>query len=182
VVFALMLRSEQAAHRFGLLAGRVASRLLRLVRRPPVAGWELATVKFRARTLDLVEHRWIAITVTSLVSHLSLYLVLLVTLRDVGVSDAEVGWAEILAVFAFARLATAIPLTPGGLGFVEGVLTIGLVAAGGDRDQVAAGVLVYRALTWALPILVGVGCYVWWRRQSWPASQDAPSAAKAKRP
>jgi putative heme transporter len=73
-------------------------------------------------------------------------------------------------------------LTPGGLGFVEGVLTIGLVAAGGDRDEVAAAVVVYRALTWALPILVGVGCYVWWRRQSWPASQDAQSVAKATRP
>jgi len=44
----------------------------------------LATVKFRARTIALVEHRWIAITMTQLVSHLSLYLVLLVTLRDVG--------------------------------------------------------------------------------------------------
>jgi uncharacterized protein (TIRG00374 family) len=182
VVFALMLRSEEAARRFGLLAGRVASRLLRLVGRRPVAGWELATVKFRARTIDLVEHRWVAITATSLVSHLSLYLVLLVALRDVGVSDAEVGWAEILAVFAFARLATAIPLTPGGIGFVEGVLFTGLVAAGGDRSQVAAAVLIYRALTWALPILVGVGCYVWWRRQSWPASQDVQSAAQARRP
>jgi uncharacterized membrane protein YbhN (UPF0104 family) len=46
--------------------------------------------------------------------------VLLVALRDVGVSDAEVSWAQVLAVFAFARLATAIPLTPGGIGFVEG--------------------------------------------------------------
>jgi putative heme transporter len=125
VVFALLLRSEEQARRFGLLAGRVASRLLGLVRRPPVAGWELATVKFRARTIDLVEGRWVAITVTSLVSHLSLYLVLLVALRDVGVSDAEVGWAEVLAVFAFARLATAIPLTPGGLGFVEGCCSLG---------------------------------------------------------
>ena len=43
VVFALMLRSEDQARRFGLLAGRVASRVLRLVRRPPVPGWELAT-------------------------------------------------------------------------------------------------------------------------------------------
>jgi uncharacterized protein (TIRG00374 family) len=120
VVFALLLRSEEQARRFGLLAGRIASRLLRLVRRPPVAGWELATVKFRARTIGLVEHRWVAITVTSLVSHLSLYLVLLVALRDVGVSDAEVSWAQVLAVFAFARLATAIPLTPGGSGSWRG--------------------------------------------------------------
>jgi putative heme transporter len=64
VVFALMLRSEEVARRFGLLAGRVATRLLRLLRRPPVAGWELATVKFRTRTVGLVQRRWIAITVT----------------------------------------------------------------------------------------------------------------------
>jgi uncharacterized protein (TIRG00374 family) len=166
VVLALILRSEEMARRFGILAGRVASRLLGLIRRPPVHGWELATVKFRTRTLDLVEHRWVAITVTSLVSHLSLYLVLLVALRDVGVSNAEVGWAEVLAAFAFARLATAIPLTPGGVGFVEAVLITTLSAAGGDREQVVAAVLVYRALTWALPILVGVVCYLWWRRSS----------------
>jgi putative heme transporter len=183
VVFALMLRSEEQARRFGLLAGRVASRLLRLVRRPPVHGWELATVKFRARTLDLVEHGWVPITVATLVSHLSLYLVLLVTLRAVGVSDAEVGWAEVLAVFAFARLATAIPITPGGAGLVEAVLIAGLVTAGGDREQVTAAVLVYRALTWALPILVGIVCYLWWRRQSLVASpEDAKRPAGVESP
>jgi uncharacterized membrane protein YbhN (UPF0104 family) len=74
-------------------------------------------------------------------------------------------------------------LTPGGLGFVEGVLTIGLVAAGGDRDQVAAAVLIYRALTWALPILVGIACYLWWRRRVWTTpAQDAQRAADARRP
>jgi uncharacterized protein (TIRG00374 family) len=178
VVFALMLRSEEVAHRFGLLAGRVASRLLRLLRRPPVAGWELATVKFRTRTVGLVQRRWVAITVASLVSHLSLYLVLLVTLRHVGVSDAEVSWAEVLAVFAFARLATAIPLTPGGAGFVEAVLIGGLVAAGGAKPQVVAAVLVYRALTWLLPIPVGIGSYLWWRRRSFVApGKQAPTPA-----
>jgi uncharacterized protein (TIRG00374 family) len=80
-------------------------------------------------------------------------------------------------VFAFARLATAIPITPGGAGLVEAVLIGGLVAAGGDREQVTAAVLVYRALTWGVPILVGVVCYLWWRRQSMVAS-----AAEAKRP
>jgi uncharacterized membrane protein YbhN (UPF0104 family) len=183
VVFALMLRSEEVARRFGLLAGRVASRLLRLVGRPPVAGWELATVKFRGRTIDLVEHRWLAITATSLVSHLSLYLVLLAALRDVGVGNAEVGWAEVLAVFAFARLATAIPFTPGGAGLVEAVLIGGLVAAGGAKPQVVAAVLIYRALTWLLPIPVGIGCYLWWRRRSFAApATPAPSAVGAGQP
>jgi uncharacterized membrane protein YbhN (UPF0104 family)/membrane-associated phospholipid phosphatase len=166
VVFALLLRSQQLARRFGLLAGRVASRLLGLVGRPPVQGWELATVRFRARTLELLEHGWVPITAATLVSHLSLYVVLLACLRAVGVSDAEVSWAQVLVAFAFARLATAIPITPGGAGVVELVLIGGLTAAGGDREQVTAAVLVYRALTWALPILVGVGCYLWWRRTS----------------
>jgi putative heme transporter len=166
VVFALMLRSEEGARRFGLLAGQLASPVLRLLRRPPAAGWELATVKFRNRTLDLLEHGWVAITVTSLVSHVSLYLVLLLALRHVGVSNAEVSWAEVLAVFAFARLITAIPITPGGAGLVEGALIAGLIGAGGDKAEVAAAVLIYRALTWALPILVGIACYLWWRRSS----------------
>jgi putative heme transporter len=48
---------------------------------------------------------------------------------------------------------------------------------------VAAAVVVYRALTWALPILVGIGCYLWWRRRSWTTSpQDAQRATGARRP
>jgi putative heme transporter len=71
---------------------------------------------------------------------------------------------------------------------VEGVLFTGLVGAGGDPAQVAAAVLVYRALTWALPILVGIGCYSWWRRRTWtatpqdtrhPAREAAPSPGEA---
>jgi uncharacterized membrane protein YbhN (UPF0104 family)/membrane-associated phospholipid phosphatase len=191
VVFALLLRSEELARRFGLLAGRVASRMLRLVGRPPVTGWELATVKFRTRALELLEHGWVPITAATLVSHLSLYVVLLVCLRAVGVSNAEVSWAQVLVVFAFARLATAIPVTPGGAGVVELVLIGGLTAAGGDREQVTAAVLVYRALTWGLPILVGIGCYLWWRRTSLqpepatPGSQhtaDPATAAATDRP
>jgi uncharacterized protein (TIRG00374 family) len=163
-VFALLLRSQELARRFGLWAGRVASWSLGLVGRPSVVGWELATAKFRARTLALLHGRWVPITVATLVSHLSLYLVLLVSLRQVGVSDAEVAWVQVLAVFAFARLATAVPFTPGGAGVVEVVLIAGLVAASGDREQVTAAVLIYRALTWALPIVLGVGCWLWWHQ------------------
>jgi len=180
VVFAAMLRSERNAERLGLLAGRVVSRALRLIRRPPVRGWEIATTRFRARTIGLVEHRWIAITAASLVSHLSLYLVLLLTLRHVGVSNDTISWVEVLAVFAFARLATAVPFTPGGLGVVEAVLITGLTAAGGDKEQVTAAVLVYRALTWFLPIPVGVGTYLWWRATTIRTEDETAEAAGEK--
>jgi uncharacterized protein (TIRG00374 family) len=182
VIFALMLRSERMAEKVGIIAGRVASRLLALIRRPPVHGWEIATVKFRNRTIDLLEHRWLPITAATLVSHLSLYLVLLVCLWDVGVSNAEVNWAEVLAVFAFARLATAIPITPGGAGVVEAVLITGLTAAGGYKPEVVAAVLVYRALTWGLPILVGIFCLLWWRKQSLTTSTEEASSTEAARP
>jgi uncharacterized membrane protein YbhN (UPF0104 family) len=168
VVFALMLQSEAGARRFGEVAGAAASALLRLIRRPPVHGWELATVKFRARTIRLLRARWYWLTLATIVSHLSLYLVLLMSLRAVGVSNSDVGWAEVLAVFSFARLITAIPLTPGGLGIVELALITGLSAAGGNRAEVTAAVLVFRALTYVLPIPLGLATYIFWRRnKSW---------------
>lgn len=66
--------------------------------------------------------------------------------------------------FDFVRLLSAIPITPGGLGVIELGLIAGLVTAGGERPEVAAAVLVYRALTYLLPVPVGVVCYVIWRR------------------
>ncbi|MDQ1646161.1 MAG: putative heme transporter [Cryptosporangiaceae bacterium] len=167
-LFAMILHSEATARRIGLGAGRVASGLMRLFRRPPVSGWELATVKFRDRTVLLLRARWLWITATTLVSHLSLFLVLLLALRFVGVPESDVSWADVLVVFSFARLLTAIPLTPGGLGVVEVALITGLAASGGDRAQVAAAVLIFRALTYVLPIPLGLGTYLFWRRNhSW---------------
>jgi uncharacterized protein (TIRG00374 family) len=164
VLFALMLRSEEVARRIGLVSERVASVFLRLLHRPPATGWEIATTRFRSKTIGLLHTRWVALTAATVVSHLSLYLVLLVSLRHVGVSEKEVGWAEVLAVFAFVRLLSAVPLTPGGLGVVELALTAGLVSAGGDRAGVVAGILVYRGLTYLLPIPIGALTYLAWRR------------------
>jgi len=175
LVFALLLRSDDTARRLGLAAARVATALRRPFGRRPVEGWEKATVKFRSRTVTLLRARWHWITASTLVSHVSLYLVLLLALRHVGVSNTAVSWVEVLAVFAFARLLTAIPFTPGGLGVVEVALIAGLSAAGGARAEVAAAVLVFRALTYVLPIPLGVATYVFWRRnRSW---RRAPGAA-----
>lgn len=168
VVFALMLRTDEGARKVGLTLGRFVSRIRGVFGRSPVEGWELATTKFRNRTITLLRARWYWLTLATLVSHLSLWFVLLLALRHVGVSEQDVGWAEVLAVFSFARLLTAIPFTPGGLGVVEIALITGLSAAGGPRAEVAAAVLVFRLLTYLLPIPIGLGTYVFWRRNhSW---------------
>jgi uncharacterized membrane protein YbhN (UPF0104 family) len=65
---------------------------------------------------------------------------------------------------------------------VEAVLITGLAAAGGDKAQVVAAVLVYRALTWGLPVLVGVVCLLWWRRKTLTSSAEEASSTGAARP
>ncbi len=180
VVFALILRSEAFAAKVGIVTGRWASALRRLFGRGPVEGWDLAVVKFRSRIVGLVRQRWVALTLSTILSHAALYAVLIVALRVMGVSDAEVGWAQVLAVFAFARLLTAIPLTPGGVGVVELALIAGLTRAGGDDAQVVAAVLLYRLLTYVLPILLGALTYIYWRRnRSWRDSAPPLEAAMA---
>jgi uncharacterized protein (TIRG00374 family) len=168
VCLTALLRSEASARRLGVTSAAVANRLLRIVKRPPVHGWELATMKFRSRTELLVHARWMRITATTLVSHLSLFLVLLLCLRFAEVTSAQVNWIEALAVFAFARLITAVPITPGGLGIVEVALITGLAAAGGARADVAAAVLMFRGLTYVLPIPLGLATYLFYKRnRSW---------------
>jgi uncharacterized protein (TIRG00374 family) len=181
VLFALALRTEAAAARIGVVASRVAAMPMRLFRRQAPMGWEVALTRFREKTIGLLRTRWWSISLATIVGHLSLYLVLLVALRNIGVSEDEVGWAEVLAVFSFTRLLTAIPLTPGGLGVVELALTSGLVAAGGNREEVVAAVLIYRFLTYVLPIPLGVLSYAFWRRnKSWRRDpQPAPPAVLA---
>jgi uncharacterized protein (TIRG00374 family) len=167
-LFAVMLRSEPGARRVGRLIDRLIAPLRRLVRRPSRESMDEAMLDFRTRTIGVLRDSWLRLSVGTIVSHLSLYAVLLVTLRHVGVSEREVGWAEVLAAFAFVRLVSAFPLTPGGLGVVELALTAALVAAGGDEEQVVAAVLVYRFLTYVLPIPLGAVCYlIWQRNRSW---------------
>jgi uncharacterized membrane protein YbhN (UPF0104 family) len=168
VLLWLVLRSRESAARVGRGLARVVSALLVALHRSPVTGWDLATTKFRDRTVLLLRARWHWLTLTTLVSHLSLFLLLLLSLRFCGVTSGQVGWTEALAVFALARLLTAIPFTPGGVGIIEFALIAGLAAAGGDHAGVTAAVLVFRVLSYVLPIPLGVLTYVFWQRnRSW---------------
>ena len=167
-LFAGMLSSDRLADRIGTWLGRVATVIRRWVRRPPVANLGARAVEFRHQTIGLLTSRGWYATAATVVSHVTLFLVLLVALRQVGVSEDEVSWAQVLAAFAFGRLLTAVPITPGGLGVIElgyvAALSVGVDAI--TRAQIVAAVLVFRALTYLPPILIGAACYVFWRRRS----------------
>jgi len=173
--FGLMLRSEKAAKAVGTRLGSVVNRLRALLRKEPIDDWGERAARFRDDTTGLLRRRWVQLTITSLISHTSLYLVLLVALRNVGVSQDELSWIAVLAAFAFVRLVSALPVTPGGVGVVElgyaAVMTIGMDDA--TSAQVVAAILLFRAITYALPIPIGATSYLVWRgNHSWRMSEQ----------
>ena len=66
---------------------------------------------------------------------------------------------DLLVAFGLANVLAAIPITPGGLGVVEAVLTSTLVGFGLDRGTAAIGVVTYRLAAFWLPIPLGALAY-----------------------
>jgi len=135
-------------------------------------GWPARLDRLRVDTVGLLRDRGLALTVATVVGHANLYLLLVVCLRAVGVERSVLGLAPILAAFAFGRLVTALPLTPGGLGVLE-VGLVGALSAAGDAPDgpVVAAVLIFRFCSFALPLPLGVAGWLWWsgKRDAQPA-------------
>jgi len=160
----LLLHSEAVTFRAGQAAQRITAVACRLARRTPPPGVGISVADFRDRVRGLVGARGWRITAATAASNVLLWLVLLACLRGSGLTQAQVSWQASLAAFAFIRLLTVLPITPGGVGITELGL-VGLLAAGGSHRigiQVTAAVLLYRAVTYLPPILLGAGaCLVW---------------------
>ena len=173
-----VLRSEDFARRAGERAERWSARPLRWLKKPPLEDLGERVVEFRRESIGLLRSRWGLLTFGAYLSELSVYLVLLVSVRVVGVSEDQVSWSLVLASFALVRILQSVPITPGGIGIVELGLTGALVAAGGDNASVVAGVLVYRACTWLPPLVLGPFFYGGWRLWLKRQGLDEPSAAE----
>jgi hypothetical protein len=63
------------------------------------------------------------------------------------VVGSPVPWRGMLLSYGAAQLASNLPITPGGLGVVEGSLTIALVYYGGLEASTVAAVLLYRLIS-----------------------------------
>jgi uncharacterized protein (TIRG00374 family) len=138
--------------------------MYRVLRRRRVVAWGgEALARFRARALHLLRQRWHVLTITTLVGHLTVFLVLIVCLRAVGVTSSEVSWIEAFAAWSLVRILGALPLTPGGLGFVELGLTGALVAFGAPNADAVAATLLYRALTVFPTLALGMLAAATWR-------------------
>ncbi|WP_298207487.1 YbhN family protein [Ferrimicrobium sp.] len=72
---------------------------------------------------------------------------------------AHVGLVGVTAAYVLGALAANLPITPGGLGVVEGSITVALVAFGGAPSSMLAAVLLYRVVSYWLWIPIGWGSY-----------------------
>lgn len=92
-----------------------------------------------------------------------------------------VPWKGLLLAYGAGQLAANLPITPGGLGVVEGSLTIAIVAYGGAAPATVAAVLLYRVLSFWLPLPFGWGAWAWlaWigRRRPVPVSAASGGAS-----
>lgn len=163
VGFALGLWRERLARTFGDLAARYVSRVLRVVRRGPVRWSGEGFVAFRAQALDLLRHRWHVITLSTLLGHLTVFALLVVCLRTVGVTGSEISFVEAFAAWALVRILGALPLTPAGVGVVEIGLTGALVAFGAPNAEAVTATLLYRGLTVLPTLALGLAAAATWR-------------------
>jgi putative heme transporter len=163
--FVLVLVSPRLAVDIGDVAARFANWALGKVRRGPV-GWSGANFeRFREEAGEFLERRWHLLTLAALLGQLTVFLLLLLSLRALGVSSSQVSAHEAFAAWSLVRIIASVPITPGGIGIIELGLTGALVGFGGNNASVVAAVLVYRFLTTVPTLLLGLAAAFTWRRQ-----------------
>jgi uncharacterized membrane protein YbhN (UPF0104 family) len=88
--------------------------------------------------------------------------------------NATIPWKGLLLAYGAGQLAAMLPITPGGLGVVEGSITIALVAFGGSQATTVDAVLMYRLISFWLVLAAGwamFGHLAWQvRRGRWSRS------------
>jgi uncharacterized protein (TIRG00374 family) len=183
-VFALILRSEDTARRIGDLCERVVAKLFGLVKKDPPTGITDQILDFRHSTVDVIRRRWAALTASNFLQQIAQWGVLMVALRITEDGKAvQVPVAACFAAFALARLASFIPITPGGLGTVDAAMTSLLVAFGATKTDALAATLLWRAASWIPQVLLGVVTLIIWRIKyrgvPVTAGRDAAAAAAA---
>jgi uncharacterized protein (TIRG00374 family) len=161
----LLLRSEGFARWCGRAGQAMTNWCLRLFRKTEQNGWEASAVTLRSNTMTVLKARGLRLTLLTLANYWLNGVLLVLCLRLVGIDSGVLPWGVALATYTVGRLSTVIQITPGGVGVVEVAYTAAFVAVIGSSYQapVTAGVLIYRGLTYLMPIIVGAFCYLAWR-------------------
>ena len=175
IVFWLILRSEASARKIAGWGQKLADPFLRKLNRN--MDITASVLSFREEVVDVVKAKWISLTVTNLAVSFMQFMILFVAIRGVSGDAAESGvsFAEVFAAFAISRLGTLVPITPGGLGTVAGVLGAMLATFGMNQADILAAVLVWQMVQLFPQAITGLATLLGWRVQE--ARKTKPAAA-----
>jgi putative heme transporter len=173
----IAVRRASVRERVGRAAIWVLSRVQRLIHRPAgdAAGIVGATM---ADLTSFHLHRRDALHVTASAFR-NWAFDLLCLAFSIKAAGAHVPWWGIVLAWAAGAGGASLNVTPGGLGVVEVALTGALVAVGVPSTQALTAVLVYRAITFWLAIVIGWPMY-WRLSREHPLIAAAPAEAPAK--
>ena len=154
-----IMRSEAFARRVGAFATRATDAVARRMKRPEPEDLTDRLMGFReAARGDAPRPRSCRPGSAQLLARSMGYVLLLVSLRAVGVPADVLPPEIVLAVYAAVMVITLLPIAPGGAGLPE-LLYIGFFSSYvGDpawNDAIGAGVMLFRGMSWFLPIPVG---------------------------
>jgi uncharacterized protein (TIRG00374 family) len=143
--------------------------------RPPKTGTPEKLVRERNEIRRTLGSRWWLALITASGNWLLDYLALLAAVAAVGARPRP---ALVLLAYVAAAVLGMIPITPGGLGFVEAGLTATLTLAGVSAADAVLATLAYRLVSYWLPLVAGPFAYVAHRRryvgrEKEPATSDA---------
>jgi uncharacterized membrane protein YbhN (UPF0104 family) len=153
----VFLREERSARWFGAKAQRPLSWILVKLKRDPIEDGAEKATELRTQALAVLRAGW-ALGSLAVGANLFLtYLILLASLRFVGVSSAELSAPDAFAAFAIAFWAGAvIPITGSGLGVVDAVLIAMLIElSGAPDDALVAAALLWRVFYSLLTLPLG---------------------------
>lgn len=167
ILFALILRSEQNAHRIGAFADRIVAAILGRFKPGMRVNITGQVLQLRRDIVDLVSRRWLAITAANFGVSFGQFMILAVALHAVAKSPENINYLAVYGSWAVSQLGILLPITPGGLGTVDAALIALMTAQAGvsDADATAAA-LVWRATYYFPQILIGIICIFIWRWQA----------------
>lgn len=157
-VLAVFLTATRPIEIVGGIVQSARNRVLR--RRPPMDDLPQRLVYERDRIRSRLGEQKSTAILTTLGKVGFDYLALLAALAAVG---ARPNPGLVLVAFTTAQVLRMIPITPGGLGFVEAGLTGTLALAGVDAGQAVVATAAYRLVSYFLPILAGAAAYASFR-------------------
>jgi uncharacterized protein (TIRG00374 family) len=158
---AVLLLADRPIEWTGRTIERLRNAILR--RRAPISGLADRLTHERDTVRATLGKNWGQAILRSAGNVLFDYLALLAALEAAGSRPRA---SLVLLAYAGALVLSMIPITPGGLGFVEAGLAAMLVLAGVPGAQATLATLAYRLVSYWGPVAAGPIAYAFYRRRA----------------